>query len=1467
MISVIVILMLLIASHQYFRNQELKLFLNSQVAGDELVINKVIGFKGENYLGATIDNAVWDESVDFMSTKDSSWASDNYLTSLVTFGFSGIYIYDLDGHIFYAAIGSEAREIILPCNEIKSLFSKDKTIHTFMFADGDLLEIFGSAIVPSADIYYHTPEKGYMVTLKHWDLKYQDEIEDATGFNLTILTDAAKDKKVAKNDQEIIFYPLKGVNGTEIGMLKFHRPNQMLLDLDIFKKLSITGIFVLLVFILLFFYVTRKWMANPLKEIAHCLKDEQYQPNLQLLKNKDEFGEIARLIQQFNDQKKDLINEVRNRNEATEKYRALLAAQPDIMFLTDKAGFFIDYYAADKPLLYMMFGELSNRNLREIFPPDTADKFFKNFDKLLSTRTVQTLEFELQLNDGVHAFEARIATNDQNHLLSVIRDITDQKIMEQNLKESEDRFGLMVKNSSDIIILINPDGTLRYVNSSIHKITGYTSEEVLGKLIFEVIHPDDHEILGKAWDECLKHPDQVITVQYRHIHKTREWVYLEATGQSFVNEPSIASVIANVRDITGRKLAEARMNKMEEELRKNNSLLRSILESPQGIIIFSLDINCCYTAFTVSHQQTMKRLWNADIEIGMNMLDAISNNDVRDRARHNLDRTLQGEFLIMLEDYGDDPLLPNFYENRYSPIYNEQNTIIGLTVFVTDITERILAQKALQESETRYRSFISQVSDGVYRFELKKPMPLHLPVEEQIDFFYDNSYIAECNAAFMKMYAIKDHSDIIGKSQLELHGSRDVPSNRQTIRKFLEHGYRTENGITKEKDALGNTKYYSNNALGIIENNHLIRTWGTQTDITDTVKAQEALRIKDFAIQSSLSAIGLADMDGRIISANKAYVNLWGYLDEKDVLGRSFTEFSVSNEQALEIFSSLKNGESYSGIGEAVKSDGTGLHLQISANIVTSDHGDPICIMVSFVDITGRIAAEKEKQLALDALKDSETKYKTAFKTSPDSININKMDGTYVDINDGFTNIMGYSKEDVIGVKSTDIQIWAIPEDRDKLIEGLRKNGHVNNLESVFRAKDGSLKTALMSAQIIYINKEPHILNITRDFSQRKEMENELILAKEKAEESDKLKTSFLNNMSHEIRTPLNGILGFSNMLNNQGVDDNTRQHYLGIIQKNSDRLIAIIEAIINISTIESGQEVVSEIQTNIYEVLDNIYQEFKSRTNQSQIHLNYRTSLSLHDAHVMTDQSKLIQILTQLLDNAFKFTDSGTIEMGCSIKDDTLLFSVSDTGIGIKAEFHKVVFDRFRKINDNPKREYGGNGLGLAISKAYVELLGGKMWLESEPGKGSTFYFAIPFKPIFQGTKKQVEGDNPVPKNKTAKTLLIAEDEYSNYQLLEVILLRENYRVIHVLNGKEALETCLNNPDIDIVLMDLKMPVMDGLTATKLIKAEKPDLPIIAITAYALSGDKEKALEAGCDEYISKPIKKQDLLAVINRF
>jgi signal transduction histidine kinase/CheY-like chemotaxis protein len=447
------------------------------------------------------------------------------------------------------------------------------------------------------------------------------------------------------------------------------------------------------------------------------------------------------------------------------------------------------------------------------------------------------------------------------------------------------------------------------------------------------------------------------------------------------------------------------------------------------------------------------------------------------------------------------------------------------------------------------------------------------------------------------------------------------------------------------------------------------------------------------------------------------------------------------------------------------------------------------------------------------------------------------------------------------------------PEDRDKVREAFLNSLETKKnykMEHRILLKSGEVKYALQKGVTHYDDTGKPIRSIgtIQDITESKKVEQEIIKSKEKAEESDSLKTEFLNNMSHEIRTPMNGILGFSGFLNDPNLDEKKRKNYVKIIQNSGNQLLGIIDDILEISTLETKQVILKEEETNLNDLLFELFSIFDLKAKGTRISLFLDKGLSDEQSIILTDRVKLHKVISNLLENALKFTNRGKINFGYKLNDKKLEFFVRDTGIGIPKTKIKIIFERFSQADKELSKKVGGLGLGLSIAKENVILLGGDISVESEMLKGSTFRFDIPFKPFDSeiGIHENV-ADEEI-ENKF--TFLIVEDEEVNFMFIEILLLEKlkiKCNIIHAINGKEAVEICENNANIDFVLMDLKMPVMDGIEATKLIKKFRPDLPIIAQSAYTSYQDKKRAEDAGCSDFISKPIKKEILNNSINNF
>jgi PAS domain S-box-containing protein len=632
-------------------------------------------------------------------------------------------------------------------------------------------------------------------------------------------------------------------------------------------------------------------------------------------------------------------------------------------------------------------------------------------------------------------------------------------------------------------------------------------------------------------------------------------------------------------------------------------------------------------------------------------------------------------------------------------------------------------------------------------------------------------------------------------------------------------------------------------------------------------------------LESESDAIFKGNKKLEFIFANQAANELTGYsIDElKKMNFRDLFSEQELMQKPFELKEVLE-GKNIVKQRYLLRKDGTELPVEMNTKVL---HDDTLLTIIR--DISYRINLEK-------ALFESERRYKLAVDAAEEGIWDWYTDTDEVFYSDKWKEQIGYLPDEIEN-KFSSWEELLHPDDKQRIYKEL--DDYLRNPDKHFvaefrlRHKDGTYRwiknkaasevndkgkvirmfgahtdvteEVLAKQELLKINKEAELQNIKLKRSEREllALNEELIIAKEKAEESNRLKSAFLANMSHEIRTPMNGILGFSQLLLSPGITEDKLRQYTEIIISSGKHLLQIINDIIDLAKIDAGQMQISKSPVNINDLLREMYSIVKSSLKNKDINLKLELQLVDQDATVLTDETRLRQVISNLLNNALKFTHEGFIKFGYTLFNETVEFFVEDSGIGIPKDKLNLIFNRFIQGNADTEKLYGGTGLGLSISKSCTQLLNGKIWVESEPDIGSTFYFSIPYK---KGKIKKVRIKNEGAVKFKKETILIVEDDPVNIEYLKAIIADQNLNFFTAGTADDAINTAVNK-DLDLVLMDIQLPGKDGNFAIQEIKKIKPDLPIIAQSAYAFEEEKKISFEAGCDEYLTKPIKPEDLI------
>jgi len=1005
----------------------------------------------------------------------------------------------------------------------------------------------------------------------------------------------------------------------------------------------------------------------------------------------------------------------------------------------------------------------------------------------------------------------------------------ERKLTEEALRLSEARFRSYFELSTAGIAITSPTAEWIEANDCICKMFGYSIEELRQTTWTELTHPDDLDIDLKYFKSVLAGEIDGYSIDKRFICKNGEiiWTSLSVKCVRLV-DGNVDYFVILLYDITDRKLNE-------ELIQQDRIMLRTLIDNlPAPVYI--LDKDCRKVIANKADYEIIG--YSSETEIlGKNDLELFPG-EVGIRCHADNQSVIQSGIPIINQE---EELFNKNSTHRWLltskfPLYNSHGKINGLVGIGLDITERKKTEEALTKSEENFRQTMENMLEGC-----------------QIIGF-DWRYIYLNKAA--TRHANKTKDDLLGHTIMEVYPGVENTALFESLQRNMNN--RTSEYLVNEfRYNDGSSSWFELSIQPIPEGLFIL-----SIDITERTLMEEKLHESKEIFENFMTNLPaimfMKDHQSRLLYTNPLLKNLLGWHDAVGKLTSELMPPDLAEKMIADDKRVIDKGPEV--VFETIHdTEGIEHYFETHKFTFRKKNGDVLLGGIS-IDETARKKAE-------EALRESEIHYKTLADSGQALIWTTGTDKKCNYFNQPWLKFTGRTLEQELGdgwlegVHPDDLQHCIdIYNDSFDNHQKFSMEYRIHHASGEYRwiQDDGSPRFNSKGKFIGYIG---HCL----DISERKRAEEELIAAKEKAEENDKLKTAFLSNISHEIRTPLNAIMGFLPFLGTPGLPFETMLSYVQTIKEGGSQLLSIINDIVDISRIEANIINCNISSFNVNSALQSLYDQFALRTAETNNTLTLKLGISDKGAEIQTDSTRLIQIISNLLNNSFKFTSHGSIEFGYTLNRNMLEFYVSDTGIGIPAGHQSRVFDSFYQVENSLSRQYGGTGLGLAICKAYTELLGGKIWLESEPGKGSVFYFSIPYKGPEIETEIQVSHETPEYEDTgTSQTILVAEDEDNNFKLVELQLSSLKAKIVRATNGYDAVELCKSRKNIDLVLMDLKMPRMDGITATRMIKDLRPSLPVIVQTAYVT--EKEKAFESGCSDFIVKPFRKEDLLSMVRK-
>jgi PAS domain S-box-containing protein len=1022
-------------------------------------------------------------------------------------------------------------------------------------------------------------------------------------------------------------------------------------------------------------------------------------------------------------------------------------------------------------------------------------------------------------------------------VVEFVRDITARVNAEKKLKDSEKKYRSLFETTGTAMCTFDDDGYITMCNSKFEILCACKHQDIIEhrKKWSVFVHPDDLKVMLEYHKQRSQGvADTPTEYEFRFVDKKQniKHVHLNITVI-----PETKERIAALTDISKLKNTEKALRDSEENLAVT---LQSI-----GDAVIATDVDGMVTQMNKAAEKLTG--WKISDAAKKPLSDVfnIINAHTRQPVDNPVDKVIREGITIGLANHtiliSKDKTERQIADSG-APILDRDGNIIGAVLVFRDVTEDYRIREALKESESLYRTLASNIPDSCI-FLVNKDYRLLKAEGPEIKTIQSNP------------------NDWVGKKIDETIEQAIV----NIVHSGLTSALKNEPAKTEFEFK---AKWFEIHTVPVHnEKNEIVAGLALLINITERKEAEERWK---FALEGAESGIWDWNAETNEVFFSPQWKKMLGY--EIDEIQHRYEEWEKrihpdDKDETLALLQDHLTGKTtiYRSEHRLLCKNGEYKWILDQGKIMKrSKDGEPLRLIGMHSDIT------KLKE-AKELLYESEKKYRELTELLPQTLFETDLNGRFTYTNEFGYKLTGYTRDDLNN--GLNIQDLVVAEDHLKLrhyVEEIYNSPQKDPSphEYTLLAKNvNTIPVMIYSKAILKNNKPAGLRGIVVDITEQKKMLDELIKAKEKAEDSDRLKSAFLANVSHEIRTPMNGILGFSELLREDDMERDRKNKYIDIINVNGTQLLNILDDVIDISKIEANQINIEYRPCNINSLLDELYTSYQTKVyNREDLNFKITKGLDNEQSIVFTDETRLRQILANLLNNSFKFTETGIIEAGYSIEHKTTLkFYVKDTGIGISESHQSFIFDQFRQADESHSRKYGGTGLGLSLAKKLVNLMGGDIWVVSKKNKGAAFYFVLPFhKAIETGKPINEVMLNPASLRWEHKKILVVEDDISSFLFIEEILLPTKINLIHAQDGIRAVEMFKANPDIDMVLMDIRLPRLDGYHALNEIRKLNKSIPVIAQTAYAMKDDKERCLEAGFNDYLPKPLNRNRVYAVI---